>query len=52
MIALYFSALFGTKILGEGCVYVSQNSCFKRPVYIGDSVEVIMEVTNVDISER
>jgi len=52
MTASYFSALFGTKIPGEGCVYVSQNLRFKRPVYIGDSVEAIVEVTDIDISKR
>ena len=38
MTASYFSALFGTKIPGEGCVYVSQSLNFKRPVYLGDTV--------------
>lgn len=34
--ASFFSAIFGTKLPGEGCVYVSQNLQFKRPVYLGD----------------
>ncbi len=34
MSASYFSALFGTKIPGEGCVYVAQSLQFKRPVYL------------------
>ncbi len=52
MTASYFSALFGTKIPGEGCVYTSQNLKFKKPVYIGDIVTAIVEVTNVDLSKR
>ena len=52
MTASYFSALFGTKIPGEGCVYVSQNLRFKRPVYIDDCVEASVEVTYVDMEKR
>lgn len=49
--ASYFSALFGTKIPGEGCVYVSQTLFFKRPVYIDDTVVATVEVTKVDIDK-
>lgn len=52
MTASYFSALFGTKIPGEGCVYVSQSLNFKRPVYINDTVEATVTVTEVDIEKR
>lgn len=48
----FFSALFGTKIPGEGCVYVSQNLKFRKPVYIGDTVVATIEVKNVDINKR
>lgn len=51
MTASYFSALFGTKIPGEGCVYVSQSLNFKRPVYIGDTVIATIEVTKVDLEK-
>ena len=50
--ASYFSALFGTKIPGEGCVYVSQSLKFRRPVYLGDTVTAIVEVTNVDLKKK
>jgi len=46
--ASFFSALFGTRIPGPGCVYVSQSLNFKRPVYIGDTVTAVVIVTNVD----
>jgi len=52
MTASYFSALFGTKIPGEGCVYVSQSLNFKRPIYIGDTVTAIIEVTSVDLKKK
>lgn len=46
--ASFFSALFGTKLPGKGCVYVSQSLNFKRPVYIGDTVVATVTVTSVD----
>lgn len=52
MTASYFSALFGTKIPGEGCVYTHQSLNFKRPVYINDTVKAIVTVTDVDIKKR
>jgi len=52
MTASYFSALFGTRIPGKGCVYVSQSLQFKRPVYIGDTVVASVEVTNIDLERR
>jgi 3-hydroxybutyryl-CoA dehydratase len=52
MTASFFSGLFGTKLPGQGCVYMSQNLAFKRPVYIGDTVTATIEVTKVDIDKR
>jgi len=52
MTASYFSALFGTKIPGEGCVYTYQSLNFKKPVYINDTVEAIVMVTDVDLEKR
>jgi 3-hydroxybutyryl-CoA dehydratase len=52
MTASYFSALFGTKIPGEGCVYVAQSLKFKRPVYIDDTVTATVEVIKVDLSKK
>ncbi len=48
----FFSALFGTKLPGEGCVYVSQNLSFRRPVYINDTVTATVIVTEVDTKRR
>lgn len=50
--ASFFSALFGTKIPGEGCVYVAQSLRFKRPVYLDDTVVASVTVTNVDLKKK
>ncbi|PYC43146.1 acyl dehydratase [Pseudomonas soli] len=52
MSAGFFSAIFGTKIPGPGCVYVSQNLNFLRPVYIDDTVVAEVVVTQVDIEKK
>ena len=48
----FFSALFGMRLPGPGCVYVSQNIKFKRPVYIDDTVTAVAEVTDVCIDKK
>ena len=46
--ASFFSAIFGTKLPGEGCVYAGQNLQFKRPVYLGETVTATVTVTAID----
>lgn len=48
----FFSALFGTKLPGPGCVYVQQTFSFKRPVYLGDTVTATAKVTSIDLDKR
>ena len=48
----FFSALFGTKLPGEGCVYVKQDLTFRKPVYIGDTVTATVSVLSVDLEKR
>ena len=48
----FFSALFGTKLPGTGCVYAGQNIDFKRPVYIGDTVTATIEVKSIEKKSR
>lgn len=38
MLVSYFSALFGTRLPGPGCVYLSQKVKFLKPVYVNDTV--------------
>lgn len=52
MSASYFSALFGTKMPGYGCVYVSQTLNFKRAIYIGDEVTATIKVTKIDLNKK
>lgn len=48
----FFSRLFGTKLPGNGCVYVTQSLNFKRPVYINDEVTAIIKVTDINYIKR
>jgi len=48
--ASFFSGIFGTKLPGTGCLYLSQNLRFRKPIYIDD--ELVIEVTVVDKIER
>jgi 3-hydroxybutyryl-CoA dehydratase len=52
MSASYFSALFGTKLPGNGCVYVSQNLKFLKPVYIGDTVKATVTIKEINEKKR
>lgn len=52
MSAGFFSALFGMRLPGPGCVYVSQSLNFKRPVYIDDTVTAMVKVTSVNAVQR
>ena len=52
MSASYFSAIFGTKLPGEGCIYVEQNLKFKKPVYIGDTVRATVTIRKIDEKKR
>ncbi len=47
--ASFFSALFGTKLPGPGCVYVNQSLKFLRPVYINDTVTARVVLTDIDV---
>ena len=50
--ASFFSALFGTKLPGPGCVYASQHLNFRRPVYIGDTVKATVTITDIDYNKK
>lgn len=48
----FFSGLFGTKLPGLGCLYVSQSVEFKRPIYIDETVTATVEVVDVNLATR
>ena len=41
------SNLLGTQLPGEGTVLLSQEIKYKLPVYIGDEIEAVVEVTEI-----
>ena len=43
-VASFISAVLGTKLPGEGSVYLGQDLKFKRPVFIGDEIEAKVEI--------
>lgn len=45
--ASYISAVFGTKLPGPGCIYISQTLNFRAPVHIGDHVIATVRVSDL-----
>ncbi len=48
----FFSALFGARLPGPGCVYLSQNLRFKKPVYLGDTVLAEICVSEINVAKK
>ena len=46
------SKVLGMDFPGQGTVYISQNSAFKRPVYVDTNVSVEVKVTQVIAEKR
>lgn len=46
------SKILGMDFPGQGTVYISQNSSFKRPVYVDTTVKVEVKVTEVLTEKR
>lgn len=46
------SAVFGTRLPGPGCIYLSQNLKFKAPVKIGDTVVARATVKELKTEKR
>ncbi len=45
--ASYISAVFGTKLPGPGCIYISQTLNFRAPVHIGDHVIATVKICDL-----
>lgn len=52
LVSSFISALFAMKLPGQGCIYLSQNLSFKKPVYINDTVIATVEVIAIDIPRK
>lgn len=50
--AAFISTVFGTRLPGAGCIYLSQSLRFRAPVKIGDRVEATVTVMAVDPVKR
>lgn len=50
--AAFISTVFGTRLPGAGCIYLSQSLRFKAPVKIGETVEATVTVTAIDAEKR
>lgn len=50
--ASYISTVFGTKLPGPGCIYLSQSLRFKAPVKIGDTVVATVTVKELVTEKR
>ncbi len=50
--AAFISTVFGTRLPGAGCIYLSQSLKFKAPVKIGETVEATVTVTAIDPEKR
>lgn len=46
------SAVLGTRLPGEGAIYLSQTLKFRAPVKIGDTVTATVEVTALDPAKK
>lgn len=46
------SAVLGTKLPGEGTIYLEQNLKFKKPVYLGDTVTAVCEIVEIVEEKR
>jgi 3-hydroxybutyryl-CoA dehydratase len=50
LVGSLISAVLGNDFPGHGTIYISQYMRFLKPVYIGDSIQVVVEV--IEITEK
>ncbi len=52
LLSSYFSAILASTLPGPGTIYLRQSVVFRKPVYVGDTVEFCVEVQEVDTTRR
>ena len=52
LISSLFSSLFASDLPGPGFIYISQNTKFRKPVYINDEVKAVVEITDIDSDRK
>lgn len=52
LVAGLFSTVLGTILPGLGTIYLRQDSKFVKPVFIGDTVSIKVEVTHIDVTKN
>lgn len=46
------STVIGTQLPGNGTIYVRQNIQFKAPVFFGDTISAVVEVTDIFLDKN
>jgi acyl dehydratase len=46
-VASLFGGLLGSKLPGEGTIYLGQTLSFKKPIYLDEEILAIIEVVNI-----
>ena len=52
LLMAYVSKVLGMDLPGPGAVYLTQTLEFVAPVFVGDTIDVILKVTEVDVDKR
>lgn len=47
LVSALFSTVLGTTLPGKGTIYLGQNSKFIKPVYLNDTVKVMVEIIEI-----
>lgn len=46
------SKVLGTKLPGQGSIYLEQQLAFKCPVYVGDMVSAVVRITDITVEKK
>lgn len=46
-----FSAIIGTIMPGPGSIYLHQDLDFRKPIYIGEEVRAVVEITSIKVEK-